>query len=82
MFVKNMFFTWISKLHSSRYLSGDFQSNVGCFSTGPQVFVTASAGLVVLTGVSVSAVIPALAPIASCIKVCVLLSSDAILATF
>ena len=74
-----MFFALISKLQSSKYSSGDFQLNVGCFSTRPHVLVTTGVSLV-LTGISVSltAIIVALATsITVCIMVCVLLCSKA-----
>ena len=71
-----MFFTCISKLHSSLYLSAHFQSNVGCFSTGPQDLAAASTGLALHW--SLSAVMPALAvSITGCITALVLHCSAA-----
>ena len=65
-----MFFILISKLQRSKYLPGDFQSNMDCLSTGPQVVSIAGASLIVLAGVSafLTASIEALAAsVAACI---------------
>ena len=43
-----MFFTFISKLHSSWYLSAVFLPNVDCFSTGPPDLGAVFTGLALL----------------------------------
>ena len=77
-----MLFTSISKLEISMKLCRDFQSNMGCFKTGPPVFGIAGPGLVVLAGVCVSLTvnIAALAgSVTLCVMTCGMLCSDAIL---
>ena len=71
--------------YSSRYLFGNFQSNVGCFDTRKLVFVTSGTSLVVLTAilVSLTAIIAALpASIAAFIIACFMYCADIILSWF
>ena len=74
-----MFSTLISKLQSSRYLPGDFQSNKGCICNGPPALITDGTHPVVLTGISVSLtlIIASLATfIAASIMACIMLFPD------
>ena len=63
LLIMKMFFTSISKFHSSLYLSAAFQVNVGLFSAGPAVLGTTCTVLAVSTGLytSLTTIIAALA---------------------
>ena len=62
------------------YLSGDFQTKMGCFSTGPPVFdIVVVVGFIALAGVSASltVIIAAFADlISACLMACAMLCSD------
>ena len=80
-----MSFTFISKLHSSWYLTAAFHSNIGCLSSGPPDLGIVCMDKAVLTGLSayLTAIIAALvASYAACIIGCIMLCSAAILSYF
>ena len=78
---RQIFLTYILKLHSSWCLSGNFQVNVGCFKIGQPILDAAYTDLALLTVVSVSltAIITALVvSVAAYIMACAMLCSNAI----
>ena len=82
LLVMRMFFTLISKLHSSSYLSATFKSNVDCFTAGPSDVGAACTGLALLTSLFAShmAMMAVLvASIPASIIACVIFCSAAIL---